>query len=104
MQLKKCFKIPICDLAFFIWASISASSVRQGVIIELRNLNLLVKLMSFFLSLSLKEGGSSVWFVARRREGGTYNASVFNFVLFVPTCTWRPNLEKWLCMVWEAFF
>jgi len=104
LLLKKCFKFPICDLAFFVRASISVSSVRQGVIIEPRYLNLLVKWMSFFPSLSLKEGWSSIWFIARRREGGMHIASVFDFALFVPTCTWRPNLEKWLCMVLEAFF
>ena len=39
LQLKKCLRIPICDFALFILASISAFSVRQGAMIDPKYLN-----------------------------------------------------------------
>ena len=104
MQLKKCLRIPVCDFALFILALISAFSVRQGVTIEPRYLNLSVNWAWLFPLFRSKFLGRVFWDLVWVRDEGKTIASVFDFAFVEPTCICSLNLAKWSWIVCNASF
>ncbi len=95
--LKKCFTMPIMDLALLIQILTSASSFSSVVMVEPRYLKLWVN-WTFLLFGRMRFGGSfpsAVSFFASLREFGKYVASVFDLVLLQPTCICIPS--RWKC-------
>ena len=96
LLLKKCRVAPIIDLAFLMRALISASSFSSVVMNDPRYLKLCVK-QTCWLFGRLMLGGRvpfAVSFLASLRDSGKNIASVFDFVLLLPTCICMPSLLK----------
>ena len=83
LQLKKCLKIPIWDLALFILASIPVSLVKLGVIINPRYLKLFMNWTWLVQLFRWKSFGRCYWLLACFRNGGKYSASDFDFCFFL---------------------
>jgi hypothetical protein len=91
-------EVPIMDLAFFIHASISISSLRRGVLVDPKYLKLETKcsffhwVVVFLLALFFLV----IYFFASLRVVGKYIHSVLDLEFLPPRCMFSPILAKWL--------